>query len=279
MNIAIVGLGVIGGSLAKAFTKYTDHTVMGINRTPETAQKALEDGAIHKIASKEDLKDADVVFMCTYPHHIAKYVEENGECFKKGCIVTDVCGIKTEICSLLPDICRRYGLEFIGSHPMAGKEQFTYAAAEAELFEGASYIIVPCGASESSVETIKKIAMELKFGMTCVTTAEEHDRMIAFTSQIPHVLACSYVLSPCCPKHVGFSAGSYRDVSRVANINETLWTDLFLSNKKPLITEINILIDNLSMMRDAIDENDPDKLREMLKASRLIKEGLGEGVI
>ncbi len=279
MNIAIVGLGVIGGSLAKAFTKYTDHTVMGINRTPETAQKALADGAIHKIASKEDLKDADVVFMCTYPHHIAKYVEENGECFKKGCIVTDVCGIKTEICSLLPDICRRYGLEFIGSHPMAGKEQFTYAAAEAELFEGASYIIVPCGASESSVETIKKIAMELKFGMTCVTTAEEHDRMIAFTSQIPHVLACSYVLSPCCPKHVGFSAGSYRDVSRVANINETLWTDLFLSNKKPLITEINILIDNLSMMRDAIDENDPDKLREMLKASRLIKEGLGEGVI
>ena len=278
MNIAVVGLGVIGGSLAKAFTKYTDHFVMGINRTEETAAQALKDGAIHKIASKEDLKDADIVFMCTYPHHIARYVEENGEYFKKGCIVTDVCGIKTEICNILPDICRRFGLEFIGSHPMAGKEQFTYTASEAELFKGASYIIVPCGASETSVETIKNIAMQLGFGMTCVTTAEEHDRMIAFTSQIPHVLACSYVLSPCCPKHVGFSAGSYRDVSRVANINETLWTDLFLSNRKPLITELNVLIDNLTLMRNAIDENDPDKLRELLKASRLIKEGLGEGV-
>lgn len=278
MNIAIVGLGVIGGSLAKAFTQYTNHTVMGINRTPETAQQALKDGAIHKIAGKEDLKDADVVYMCTYPKHIARYVEENGEYFKKGCIVTDVCGIKTEICKVLPHICRGYGLEFVGSHPMAGKEQFTYSASEAELFEGASYIIVPCGASEKSVEIIKNIAMELRFGMTCITTPEEHDRMIAFTSQLPHVLACSYVLSPCCPKHVGFSAGSYRDVSRVANINETLWTDLFLSNKKPLITEINILIDNLSLMRNAIEYNDPDSLRELLKASRLIKEKLGEGV-
>lgn len=279
MNIAIVGLGVIGGSLAKAFTKYTDHTVMGLNRSVETAKQALEDGAIHKIATKEDLKEADIVYMCTYPHHIAKFVEENGELFKKGCIVTDVCGIKTEICSKLPEICKRHGLEFVGSHPMAGKEQFTYIASEAELFQGASYIIVPCGASEKSVETIKNIAMELGFGMTCVTTPEEHDRMIAFTSQVPHILACSYVLSPCCPKHVGFSAGSYRDVSRVANINETLWTDLFLSNKEPLITELNILINNLSMMRDAIGENDSDRLRELLKASRLIKEGLGEGVI
>lgn len=276
MNIAIVGLGIIGGSLAKAFTKYTSHTVMGMNRSTATAERALKDGAIHKIATKENLCEADIVYMCTYPHHIATFVEENASLFKKGCIITDVCGIKTEICGVLTDICERNGLEFVGSHPMAGKEKFSYDAADAELFQNASYIIVPCKALQQSVDTVKNLALEIGFGRIRITTPEEHDRMIAFTSQVPHVLACSYVLSPCCPNHVGFSAGSYRDVSRVAAINENLWTDLFLSNREPLITELNILIDNLTQMRDAIDENDPDKLREMLKASRLIKEKLGE---
>lgn len=276
MNIAIVGLGIIGGSLAKAFTKYTSHTVMGMNRSAATADRALRDGSIHKIATLDNLCEADIVYMCTYPHHIASFVEENAARFKKGCIVTDVCGIKTEICSTLTDICEKNGLEFVGSHPMAGKEKFSYDASDAELFHGASYIIVPCKASQDSVDTVRRLALEIGFGMIRITTPEEHDRMIAFTSQVPHVLACSYVLSPCCPNHVGFSAGSYRDVSRVAAINENLWTDLFLSNREPLITELDILIENLSEMRNAIGENDPEKLREMLKSSRLIKEKLGE---
>ena len=276
MNIAIVGLGVIGGSLAKAFAQYTDHTVIGLNRTKSVAQKALADGAIHEIGSLETLKKADIVFMCTYPKHIISFVEENAKYFKENCIVTDVCGIKGEICPALTDICDRNGLRFVGSHPMAGKEQFTYEASQADLFKGASYIIVPCNGGDEAVETIKELALSIGFGMIRMTTPTEHDRMIAFTSQLPHVLACAYVQSPCCPNHVGFSAGSYKDVSRVASINENLWTDLFLNNKEPLSLELQILIDNLTEFNNAIKNNEPDKLRKMLKDARLVKQGLGE---
>ncbi len=276
MNIVIVGLGIIGGSLAKAFSKYTDHHVIGINRTQKTLETALRDGAIHEIGDQESLGKADVVYMCTYPEHIVSYVFENAAHFKKGCIVTDVCGIKTEICGRLTEICEKTGLQYVGSHPMAGKEKFSYEASDPELFKNASYIIVPCQAKEESVETIKSLAMELGFAMTRITTPSEHDRMIAFTSQIPHVLACAYVMSPCCTNHKGFSAGSYRDVSRVANINEVLWTDLFLSNREPLSEELSVLINNMTTIKNAIDANDSDTLQKLLKTSRLVKERLGE---
>ena len=276
MNIVIVGLGIIGGSLAKAFSEYTDHHVIGINRTEATLEKALADGAIDEIGSAEALSRADIVYMCTYPEHIVSYVEENAARFKKGCVITDVCGIKREICGAMRDVCERNGLIFCGSHPMAGKEKFTYDAAEASLFKGASYIIVPCGAGEDAVKLLSDRAYELGFGSVRIATPEEHDRMIAFTSQLPHVLACAYVKSPCCPKHTGFSAGSYRDISRVASINENLWTDLFLDNREDLCEEIDILIDNLAMFRSLIKSGSADELREQLRQSRLVKEALGE---
>ncbi len=276
MNIAIVGLGIIGGSLAKAFSKYTDHHIIGINRTHETLERALEDGAIGEIGSVGSLSKADLVYMCTYPEHIVQFVRENAANFKKGCVITDVCGIKTELCGAMTEICRENGLTFCGSHPMAGKEKFSYDAADAELFKGASYIIVPCGADDSAVELLSERAKELGFGSIRISTPEEHDRMIAFTSQLPHVLACAYVKSPCCPNHSGFSAGSYRDVSRVAAINENLWTDLFLDNKEPLCEEIGILIENLTIFKELIEEGRADELREQLRQSRLIKAALGE---
>lgn len=276
MNIAIVGLGIIGGSLAKAFTAYTQHRVIGINRSVSVAERALSEGAIHEKGTDESLKQADVVFMCTYPKHIVSFVKEKADCFKKGCIITDVCGIKSEICSDLTKICEENGLQYVGSHPMAGKEKYSYDASEAELFKGASYIIVPCNADEASVKTLKSLAEEIGFGTVRLASPEEHDRMIAFTSQVPHALACAYVMSPCCPNHKGFSAGSYRDVSRVASINENLWTDLFLSNRQPLSEEIGILIKNLSEIKSAVDENDSERLRDLLKKSREIKQSLGE---
>lgn len=276
MNIAIVGLGIIGGSLAKAFSKRTEHHIIGINRTKETLEQALKDGAISEIGTQESLAKADIVYMCTYPEHIVNFVKENAAFFKKGCIVTDVCGIKSEICEKMTKICRDNGLVFCGSHPMAGKEKFSYSAADADLFIGASYIIVPCGCGEDVSDTIADRAKELGFGSVRIATPEEHDRMIAFTSQLPHVLACAYVKSPCCPEHTGFSAGSYRDVSRVASINENLWTDLFLDNKEPLCKEIQILIDNLEMFKKLISSGDEENLREQLRQSRLVKEKLGE---
>ena len=276
MNIVIVGLGIIGGSLAKAFTKYTNHHIIGINRSEITVQQALNDGAIHEIGKLDSLGKADVVYMCTYPEHIVSFMENNAGYFRKNCIITDVCGIKKNICGRLTDICEKNGLQYVGSHPMAGKEQFSYAASEAELFQNASYIIVPCKAKEYSVQTLASLAKEIGFSTIRITTPAEHDRMIAFTSQLPHVLACAYVMSPCCKNHNGFSAGSYRDVSRVANMNETLWTDLFLSNQEPLSEEISILIQNLTAIKNAVDENKAEELKKLLKQSRLVKQGLCE---
>lgn len=276
MNIAIVGLGIIGGSLAKAFSAYTNHKVIGINRSKDVVERAFSDGAIHEKGTVESLQNADVVYMCTYPKHIVSFVRENGAFFKKGCIVTDVCGIKSEICGELTEICAGYGLTYVGSHPMAGKEKSSYDASEAGLFKGASYIIVPCSGEKKSVDTLAGLAREIGFTTVRIASPEEHDRMIAFTSQVPHVLACAYVMSPCCPNHRGFSAGSYRDVSRVAAINENLWTDLFLSNSEPLSQEIEILINNLTDIKSAIDDNDSDALRNLLRKSREIKQGLGE---
>lgn len=276
MNIAIVGLGIIGGSLAKAFTSYTGHRVIGINRSEATAQRALSEGAIHEVGTRQTLASADVVYMCTYPKHIISFVEENAAYFKKGCIITDVCGIKSEICPSLTQICRNNGLVYVGSHPMAGKEKYSYDASEAELFKNASYIVVPCGADSESVNTVVSLAKEIGFGIIRMATPQEHDRMIAFTSQVPHALACAYVMSPSCLNHKGFSAGSYRDVSRVAAINENLWTDLFLSNQEPLSEELGILIQNLTVIKNAVDSGNGDELRELLKESRLIKQKADE---
>lgn len=276
MNIAIVGLGIIGGSLAKAFTSYTTHHVIGINRSEAVVKRALEEGAIHEAGTKYSLANADIVYMCTYPKHIVSFVRENVNYFKKGCIVTDVCGIKSEICGELTEICESAELQYVGSHPMAGKEKSSYSASEAGLFMNSSYIVVPCRADNMAVDTVISLAKEIGCGIIRVATPEEHDRMIAFTSQVPHALACAYVMSPSCPNHNGFSAGSYRDVSRVAAINEDLWTDLFLSNREPLSDELGILIDNLSKIKNAIDNNNSNQLNALLKQSRLIKQSLGE---
>ena len=219
MNIAVIGLGIIGGSFCKAIKKYTDHYVIGINRTPETAQKALAVGAIDEIGTPESLGKADLVILAMYPQADIEYIEKNGSYIKKGAIVTDASGIKRAICPQLKELAQKYGFIFVGSHPMAGKEKNGFDVSDSELYKGASFIITPCGAEQGYVDLLADFAKSIGFGIIKITTPEEHDRMIAFTSQLPHVLACAYVLSPCCPNHKGFSAGSYRDVSRVANIN------------------------------------------------------------
>ena len=165
---------------------------------------------------------------------------------------------------------------FVGGHPMAGKERSGFEASEATLFRGASYLLVPCGAPDWAKDTMKELAMDMGFGRVVETTPEHHDEMIAYTSQLPHALACAYVLSPRCPQHKGFSAGSYRDVSRVARINETLWTELFLDNREALSRELSTLIENLSSIQSALDREDGEALRALLRKGRQVKEALGE---
>ena len=276
MNIAVIGLGIIGGSFAKALKKYTDHHIIGINRTRSVLERAYEEKVIDEIGDESSLEKADVIILALYPQTAVKYIEANGKHIKKNAIVTDSSGIKCEICPQMVELSKRFGFEFVGSHPMAGKETNGYESSEAELFEGASYIIVPCEASDDSVKIIADLALQMRFGSVKMTTPEEHDRMIAFTSQLPHVLACAYVLSPCCPNHKGFSAGSYKDVSRVANINATLWSELFLENREPLIKELDTLIDNIHAITDAVKANDKKKIEELLEAAHKTKEMLGE---
>ena len=276
MNIAIVGLGIIGGSYCKALKAHTAHKVIGLNRTPATAQKALEAGAIDTIGTPESLAEADITILCMYPQACIDFLEQNGQYIRKGSIVTDAAGIKRAICPQMVELSKRFGYIFVGSHPMAGKEKNGFDVSDADLFMGASFIITPCGAPQQAVGTIASLALDIGFGSVKITDPEEHDRMIAFTSQLPHVLACAYVLSPSCPNHRGFSAGSYRDVSRVANINARLWSELFLENREPLIEELQELNHNLNALFDAIKNNDKETLADLLEKGHSVKQRLGE---
>ncbi|WP_283609491.1 prephenate dehydrogenase [Faecalispora anaeroviscerum] len=275
LNIVIVGLGLIGGSLAKALSHNPRHRVMGIDRSPAVIRQALECGAISAEADDTALHCADVILLCCYPQACIDFVKEQGPLLS-GALVSDTCGVKGAICPELTALSRTFGFTFVGGHPMAGKEQNGFAASEAGLFSGASYLLIPCGAPPGAVALMERLARSVGAARTIVTTPEHHDEMIAFTSQIPHALACAYVMSPLCPGHPGYSAGSYRDVSRVARINETLWSELFLENREPLTREIDTLLGHLTEIRNAVAQNDREALCELLRRGREMKERLGE---
>ena len=276
MTILVCGMGIIGGSIAKALKAFTPHRVLGMNRSPQPLEKALACGAIDAAVDEVSLSQVDLVFLCAYPAACVKLARVLGPHLKKGCIVCDACGIKTAICEEMVSLSHEFGFIFVGGHPMAGKERNGFDVSDAHLFRGASYILVPCGAPQEAVDTVRQLAFSMGFGSVTLATPTHHDRMIAYTSQLPHVLACAYVLSPSCEQHVGFSAGSYHDVSRVARINEVMWAELFLENREPLLAELDLLLDNLKDFRDAIHREDGDTLRRMMKQSRLTKEKLGE---
>lgn len=274
MNILVAGLGLIGASVAKALKKYTSHHVMGWNRTESVCIKALQDGAVDEIGTLDELiPKADITIINFYPDAIIPFVMENKDKFKVDSIVTDSCGIKTKICRLLEK--EKFNFTYIGAHPMAGREVSGYDNSLADLFNNASFICTPTNAPKAKIDTLVEVAKEMGFARTVVTTPEHHDEMIAFTSQIAHVLACSYVLSPLAPQHTGFSAGSYRDVSRVARINGEMWSKLFIDNKEPLINEIDDLVNNLLKFRTAIKEEDRCELETLMAQANKIKEEIG----
>ena len=275
MKITVVGLGLIVGSIAKALAESGNHEIYAIDIDEQVLLDAMSDGVIKNKATYKDLSNSDVVYLCMYPEGIVEFCEKHKNNFGKNTIVTDCCGIKTAVYSQLKKLSQEGGYTYIGAHPMAGKELNTYSASEASLYFGASYILIKDDSPKESFETLENLAKEMMFGRIVYTTPEEHDQMIAYTSQLPHVLACAYVSSPRCEKHVGFSAGSYRDVSRVAKINEVLWTDLFLDNREALLRETDELIKNITEIRNALDAADSDSLRALLAKARVAKEKFG----
>lgn len=275
MNVLICGLGLIGASLAKALKKNTNHTVFGWNRTASVTEKALRDGVIDRTGDIDELMhEADVTFVNFYPDAIVPFILEHKNSFKKDSIVSDSCGIKTKICNeMQKEECDFY---FIGAHPMAGREVGGYDNSLDNLFDNASFICTPYESTpRNKTDALVGLAQDMGFARTVVTDPAHHDEMIAFTSQIAHVLACSYVLSPLAPMHSGYSAGSYRDVSRVARINADMWTQLFLDNKEPLVREIDDLVSNLMRFKYNIVNGDGDSLRELMEKGNRIKEEIG----
>jgi prephenate dehydrogenase len=267
MKIGIIGLGLIGGSISKAIKENTDHTVMGHDIDPVVVHKALLLNAIDGPLSKEDLSDCDITIVALYPSATVDYIRQNAYSFKKGGIVLDTCGVKACVCQELAPVAEANGFCFMGAHPMAGTVHSGFAHSEKALFDNASMVLTPLkGSSIEEVELVKKLCVAIGFTNTQIATPEEHDEVIAFTSQLAHIVSNAYVKSPTATVHKGFSAGSYKDLTRVAKLNETMWSELFLDNKKPLVSEISGLIQRLEEYKDALEKEDSALLKKLLKA-------------
>lgn len=273
MDIGIVGLGLIGGSFARALTSRTDHRVLGWNRTRQTALKAKLIGAIHEELTDENIERCDAVIIGLYPDATVKWLEEHAHKIKKGAIVIDTCGVKMPVCGPCWRLAAEHGFSFIGGHPMAGVEHFGFDYSTADMFVGASMILVPpTGMHIGVVAKAKELVLSLGFAQAVIAEPDEHDRLIAYTSQMAHVVSSAYVQSPCSLKHKGFSAGSYRDMTRVSCLNEDMWTGLFLDNAEPLADELDQLIERLTAFSRTIRQKDERTLHEMLRAGRAQKE-------
>lgn len=271
MKIAVIGLGLIGGSLARAFKQYTKHYIIGCEKDAESAKLALKENAVDEICSS--VPKADIYFLALSPGLTIEYIKSNVNSFKKGAIVTDVCGVKKLVTDICEDICLANQLDFVGGHPMAGREVSGFKNSAHDLFVNRSYIITKTDrTAEKAVSTLKELVLKIGVSNITVTTPQNHDSMIAFTSQLPHVLAGAYMKSPSSRKHNGYSAGSYHDVSRVSSVDENLWSELFVANKDNLAIELKGLITSLEKYLFAVEAGDRDKLFDLIKESRLLKE-------
>ena len=273
MTVGIVGLGLIGGSLAKAFQRDDSVTVLGTARTRNTIEFALLAGDIDGELTPDRLLECDLVLLAAFPEASMDYLRQHADDFSRTGIVMDCVGTKQRICELGFALAKEHGFTFVGGHPMAGTHNSGIKYARATLFDRAPMVIVPPVFDDIAfLARIKDLLRPVGFGRISVTTAERHDEMIAFTSQLCHVVSNAYIKSPTAEKHKGFSAGSYRDLTRVAWLNPDMWAELILENRENMLQELDWLLDSLQQYRDAVAENDFPSLRELLNEGRLRKE-------
>ena len=273
MNIAVIGLGLIGGSMAKALKKNTPHTILGLDTDPQVMFKAKLMEAIDAELTPERLAICDMVLVATWPKTAVAYVQENAASIRKGATVIDLCGVKRAVCEPLFKTAEENGFLFVGGHPMAGIEYSGFDHASAALFQNASMILTPPpGVSIQVLAELKHFFRELGFARVVMTTPEDHDRVIGYTSQLAHVVSSAYVKSPEAMEHHGFAAGSFRDMTRVARLQPAMWTELFLLNREPLLSELDALIEHLNEYRSALEKADAEALHALLKAGAERKE-------
>ncbi|MCM1361215.1 MAG: prephenate dehydrogenase [Clostridiales bacterium] len=272
MNILVVGLGLIGGSLCKAMKKYTYHNVIGSDINSDIEYAALRDVAIDEVFDG-DYSKCELIVIALFPEAAEKYLRENAAKISKNTLITDVCGIKGEFSERMKKIAEENELRYVGIHPMAGKEFGGYYNSSADLFVKANFIVAPFeDSSESDTNLLKKLAEEIGAGKIVVTTPENHDKMIAYTSQLAHIVSSAYVKSPELGLECGFSGGSFQDMTRIATMNERMWTDLFMQNREHLQYELNLLIENLKKYSEALMNSDAETMKNLIAEGRELKE-------
>lgn len=272
MKVGIVGLGLIGGSFAWAYHN-EGHEVLAFNRTRSVLDFAMLSGAVDRELTEENAGDCDLILVTLYPQAAIDYIDRMGPHFGKKPLVMDCCGTKRVVCSACFPIAERDGFTYIGAHPMAGTHNSGFKYAKGTMYKGAPMVIVPPRYDDIELlGRVKELLAPAGFGRISVTTAEKHDQMIAFTSQMAHVVSNAYIKSPTARIHKGFSAGSYKDLTRVAWLNAPMWAELFMENKDFLLNELDLFINSLTQYRDAMLNDDMPELIRLLDEGRKIKE-------
>ena len=269
MNVGIVGLGLIGGSMAKSIKARTGHTVYGTDLNAETMTMARMCGAIDAPLTEENLPSCDLILVAIRPQAAIDWVKSHAAAISKSAIVVDLCGVKRSVVAAIAPVAEQYGFAYIGGHPMAGRERGGFTAATDDLYVGASMILTPDQRTDMQLlETLKAFFLDLGFAGLTFSDPEEHDRIIAFTSQLAHITSSAYVKSPEAQKRRGFSAGSFQDMTRVARLDEDMWTELFLADADYLTGELEVLVQHLNEYLDALKNRDAEQLRALLRDGR-----------
>lgn len=304
-NVAVVGLGLIGGSMCKTITNRTERRVYGYNRTVKVCEDAKAEGAINGILEIDaPVNEMDLFILCLYPDTCIEFVKTHLADIKRGAVIVDCCGTKRKICDALYELCKQNGVIFIGGHPMAGIEKSGYSYSFDGMFNNASMILCKLNNEENdsskagrkagdktenteyrtsvsaddyqasyneAYASLKDFILKLGFGFVKESTPDEHDRVIAYTSQMAHVVSNAYIKNETCKERYGFSAGSFKDLTRVAFLNEHMWTELFLENRDALLDELEELMGHLQEYCDALESRDEEMLCKLLRDGRIAK--------
>lgn len=272
MTVGILGLGLIGGSMARAYAK-AGHVVFAADKDEMMLSFAQLAGAVTDALTDDNIGMCDLILLAIYPAGSANWLADHAHLIRKDTLVMDLCGIKREICEKCMPLAQQYGFTFVGGHPMAGSHRSGFKYSRSNLFQGAPMVLVPpCYDDMDLLDRVKKVLDPCHFGSFSVTTAQDHDRMIAFTSQMAHVVSNAYIKSPTALEHRGFSAGSYKDLTRVAWLNSGMWAELCMENKDFMLAELDFFIKSLQQYQNALQADDLQTLTNLFEDGKQRKE-------